>query len=325
MWQNLLRCAMGAIAISAVSIPSHAQLMSNARPLNIVVPFQGGGPSDAIVRPLAQSLSERLTRPVVVENRPGANGSIGTIYVARQPPNGDTILFHITGFIQTPALSRKSPTYSFDKEFEPVALLGRQAVALAVPGSSPYKTVAELVAAIKAKPVDFAYGSYGVASTSHIYGEVLRTELGVDMPHIAFQGMGPLLQEMLAGRIPIAFVSVVTAVERRKDKSLRILAVTGPTRLASLPDVPTMEELGYEGFNTTGFYALFVSAKTPDAIRTPLIKALQASLSEDAIKTRLNDVGLEQSDETLTEFSQSLKRDFSTWQNLGKSLDISNE
>lgn len=307
-----------ALSLSLVAI-SHAQ----SRPINIVIPFAGGGPSDPVVRPIAQRLQEKLGRPVVVHNKPGANGSIGSQFVAREPADGDTILFHITGFIQYPALSKRDAPYDFANDFQPITLIGRQSVALAVPGTSPVNSVPELIDQARNNRDTFAYGSYGPASTSHIYGETFARMIGVDIPHAAFKGMSPLLIEMLAERIPMAFISIVTAVERIEDKSLKILAVTGTERAGVLPSVPTLKELGYDGFDLTGFFALYVRKGSPEEKIKELQTALGEILQEDEIKTRLSFVGLDHSDETMDSFARSMVEDHAKWKQLGETLNIS--
>lgn len=312
------------VTLSCVTtLPALAQVQPSGRTLTIVVPYAGGGAADPIVRPLAQKLQERLGRPVIVDNRPGANGLIGTQHLLRQPADGNTILYHITSLIQNVALSRSKPAYDFNKDIQPLVLLGRQSVVLVVPGTSPYRTFPELARAVKASPTSFAYGSYGSGSTSHIYGEALRSALNVDIPHAAFRGTAPLVQEMLGGRIPMAFVSATTAIERDNDKSLRAIAVASSKRMELLPHVPTLAEMGYTGFESTGWWGLFLRSGTPAATADPLLATIRSVLQEPDMQGRLRQAGLEPSSETPEQIAASMRTDYQHWETLSRRFNIS--
>lgn len=318
-----LFCTALAAAAAPAALAQNAS--SNGRPLTIVVPYAGGGAADPVVRPLAQKLQDRLGRPVIVDNRPGANGVIGTQHVLRQPADGNTILYHITSLIQALALSRNKPPYDFNQDITPLTLLGRQSVVLVVPAGSPWRNFGELARAIKAQPAQFAYGSYGSGSTSHIYGEALRAALGVDMPHAAFRGTAPLLQEMMGGRIPMAFVSAATAVEREADKTLRSVAAAAPRRLELLPQVPTLAELGYPGFESTGWWGLFIKSGTPAAVQDPLLAAIRATLQEPDMQARLRLAALELSSETPAQIAAAMRTDYQHWEALSRRFNITSD
>lgn len=313
-----------ACAPAAFAQPASAPAPSG-RPLSIVVPYAAGGAADPVVRPLAQKLQERLGRPVIVDNRPGASGVIGVQYLLRQPADGNTILYHITSLVQAPALSRAKPPYDFNQDITPLMLLGRQSVVLVVPAAGPYKTFADLVRGAKAQPTQFAYGSYGTGSTSHIYGEALRTAIGVDMPHVAFKGTAPLLQEMMGGRIPMAFVSAATAVEREADKTMRSVAVAAPRRLELLPHVPTLAELGHPGFETTGWWGLFVKSGTAAAVSEPLLATIRAILQEPDMQARLRQAALELSSETPSQIAAAMRADYQHWEALSRRFNITSD
>jgi tripartite-type tricarboxylate transporter receptor subunit TctC len=319
------RLCVIALAACALSALAQAPTAPTGRPLTIVVPYAGGGAADPVVRPLAQKLQERLGRPVVVDNKPGANGVIGTQHMLRLPADGNTIMFHITSMVQNLALSRGKPPYDFNQDIAPLVFLGRQSVVLVVPGNGPWRTFPELARAAKAQPAQFAYGSYGAGSTSHIYGEALRAALGVEMPHVAFKGTAPLVQEMLAGRVPMAFVSATTAVERDPDKSLRSVAVAAPRRLELLPQVPTLLELGYPGFESTGWWGLFMKNGTPTNIAEPLLVAIRAILQEPDMQARLRQAALEPSTETPAQISAVMRNDYLFWESLSKRFNITND
>jgi len=295
------------------------------RQITIVVPYAAGGAADAVLRPLAIKLQERLGRPVIVDNRAGANGLIGTQHVLRQPADGSTILFHITSLVQNVALSRAKPPYDFNKDLQPLVLLGRQPVVLVVPGTSPYRSFADLERAVKASPSSFAYGSYGAGSTSHIYGEALRAALEVDIPHAAFRGVAPLVQEMIGGRIPMGFVSATTAVDRDGDKTLRALAVASGRRMELLPHVPTLAELGYSGFEATGWWGLFLKGGTPASVSEPLLTAIRAILEEPEMRARARQAALEHSADSPEQIAAGMQKDYLHWEALSRRFNITTE
>lgn len=319
---------MTAILLAASSLvcqPAAAQPAPGGGPVTIVVPYAAGGAADPIVRPLAVRLQELWGRPVLIDNRPGANGTIGTQYVINAPGDGHAILFHITGLIQNLAVVKTKPPYDPFKDLLPVALIGRQAVALATPSSSAYPTFPELASAIKATPAAFSYGSYGTGSTSHIYGEVLRSSLGVEIPHVPFKGTAPLLQEMMGGRIPMAFVSSQTAIDRERDKTLRIVAVTGAKRMEQLPKVPTLAELGYKGFEATGWWALFVTASTPKPLADRLSADIRKVLAEPDMDKRIREGGTEPTNETPEQFRAQMKTEYAYWETVVRKFNITND
>jgi tripartite-type tricarboxylate transporter receptor subunit TctC len=322
--RRLFCAGIVATAYSSSTFAQNAAPLTG-RPLTIVVPYAGGGAADSLLRPLAQKLQDRLGRPVIVDNKPGANGVIGTQHLLRLPADGNTIMFHITSLVQSLALSRGKPPYDFNQDIAPLVFLGRQSVVLVVPGNGPWKTFPEMAKAIKAQPSQFSYGSYGAGSTSHIYGEALRVALGVEIPHVAFKGTAPLVQEMLGGRIPMAFVSATTAVERDPDKSLRSVAVAAPKRLELLPQVPTLLELGYPGFESTGWWGLFMKAGTPSTVADPLLAAIRTALQEPDIQARLRQAALEPSAETPAQISAVMRNDYQFWEGLSKRFNITTD
>lgn len=310
---------------SLVFMPEAAKAQQETKALTLVVPYAAGGAADPVVRPLAQRLQEVLARPVLVDNKSGANGLIGTQYLLRQPPDGLTVLFHITSLIQNIALSRGKPPYDFAKDIQPLVLLGRQAVVLVVPSSGPYQSLADLARAAKANPGAFSFGSYGAGSTSHIYGEQLRAAWNIEMPHVAFRGTSPLLQEMLGGRVPMAFVSAATAIERQGDKGLRPIAVAHSKRLSALPQVPTLSELGYAGFDHTGWWGLFLRAGTPAPLADQLRSAIRTILQEPDMIGRLQLAGVEPSSETPEQITAAMQNEYRHWEALGRRFNITTD
>ncbi len=318
-------CTIAALStlLSVPAAPSWAQ--QEARVTTLLVPYAAGGAAEGVLRPLAQRLQEVLARPVIIDNKPGANGVIGTQYMLRQPADGNTILFHITSLIQNLALSRNKPPYDVARDIQPLLLLGRQAVVLVVAASSPYQNLADLARAAKANPGAFSFGSYGAGSTSHIYGEQLRAAWNIEMPHIAFRGTAPLLQDVLGGRVPMAFVSAATAIERQGDKGLRSVAVAHSKRLEQLPQVPTLSELGYTGFDATGWWGLFLRGGTPAPVADHLRAAVRAILQEPDMQVRLRQAGLEPSSESPEQIQAAMRTEYQHWEALSRRFNITVE
>ena len=317
---NVLVLAM-AWVLGTTPASAQGSFRSNG-PVTIVVPYAAGGPSDGLLRPLAPQLQAQWGQPVIIDNRPGANGTIGVQYVQSRPADGKTLLFHITALIQNIALYKNLPYDPF-RDLAPVVLLGRQNNALVVPEDSPYKTVQDLVAAIKANPEKFAYGSYGNGSTTHIYGKLFAFALGVDIPHLAFKGEGPVLTEILAGRLPFSFTSAASAAVRAKDGSMRVLAQTGPARTKFFPDVPTMAEVGYPQFELTGWWGIFMPSGAPKSIRDQIANDLRAVLRQPELQARLDALALEPSASTPEQVMAEIKHETEQWVRITRQFNIS--
>jgi tripartite-type tricarboxylate transporter receptor subunit TctC len=292
-----------------------------AKPVTIVVPYGAGGAADALIRPVAQALSTQWKQPVVVDNRPGANGIIATQLVTKATPDGYTLLLHLTGIVQNLSLYKKV-SYDPFKDLQAITQIGTQPMGLAVPYRSAVQTVPALVAAARAAPSEFSYGSFGTGSTGHIYGELLRTSEKLQVPHVPYKGEAPMLPDLISGRVQFGFVSAATATTRQRDKSLRILAVTGPRRLDGLPDVPTMAEAGYKGFEAVGWYGLFAPAGVPRTVVEKLAADVNAVLQRKDIQDRMRDLAVDPTGTTPEAFAKFLRNDYTKWDGLIKAFHI---
>lgn len=310
-----------AILAALASAPGAHAAPFPAKTVTIVVPYAAGGSADALIRPVAERLSRLWGQPVIIENKSGANGIIATQAVMRAEPDGHTILLHLTGIIQNVSLYKKLPYDPF-RDLAPVTQVGKQAMGIAVAASSEYTSIPAVIAAAKAKPADFAYGSFGIGSTAHIYGELFKSTQKLDMSHMAYRGEAPMLLDLMGGRIPLGFVSAATAVTRNKDKSLRILAVTGGERIRGLPDVPTLGELGYKGFDLVGWYGMFVPAATPKAVAEKISADVRAVIAQPEVASRMRDLAIEPTGTTPTEFAGLLKTEYGRWNSLIKQFNI---
>jgi len=312
-----------ALTLAAAGTQANAQGSFKPNgPVTITVPYAAGGPTEGLMRPLAPQLQALWGQPVIIDNRPGANGTIGVQYFAGRPGDGQSLLFHITALIQNVALYKNLP-YDPVRDLVPVLLLGRQNNALVVPKDSPYKTVQELVAAIKANPGKFAYGSFGNGSTTHIYGQLFANAIGVDIPHLSFKGEGPVLTEILAGRLHFSFTSAASAAVRAKEGSMRVLAQTGPIRTKFFPDVPTLAESGYPQFELTGWWGIFMPAGTPKALRDQIAADIRTTLRQPDIQARLDSTALAPTDSSPDQVLAEIKQETAQWIKLTKQFNIS--
>ncbi len=292
-----------------------------AKPVTIVVPYGAGGAADALMRPIAERLGAMWKQPVVIDNRAGANGIIATQLVTRAAPDGYTLLLCLTGIVQNQSLYKKLPYDPF-KDLLAITQVGTQPMGLAVTPGSPYRTMPALLDAARAAPAKFSYGSFGTGSTGHIYGELLRSSARLQIPHVPYKGEGPMLPDLISDRIQLGFVSASTAATRSQDKSLRILAVTGPHRLGVLPDVPTFAELGYKGFEPVGWYGLLAPAGTPRQIIDKVSADVRTVLAQPAIVARMRDLAIEPTGTTPEAFAKLMRSDYAKWDSLIKSFKI---
>lgn len=271
--------SLGLLAAALLLPTFPAQAAYPDRPITIIVPFAPAGPTDIIARILAESLSHSLKQSVVVENRPGAAGNIGMGLAARATPDGYTLLLTSTAIAVNPALFKKLPYDPF-KDFAPISELVDSPNILVVNPKSGIKTVKELVEHAKAAPGTFNYSSPGVGTKSNLTGEELKQRAGIEMSHIPYRGAGPAAVAVLEGTVQVGSVALPAAEPMVKSGQLTALAVTGPKRWFSMPDVPTMIESGYPGFVSETFSALLAPAGTP-----PEIVALLAKGCRDAFAT----------------------------------------
>ncbi|MEO6017145.1 MAG: tripartite tricarboxylate transporter substrate binding protein [Polaromonas sp.] len=246
--------------------PAWAQ---NSRPIKIIVPFAPGGGNDVFARQMAKSLGELRNQSVIVENRPGAGGNVGTEQVVRSPADGSTLLLGHSGSVSiNPALYRQQK-FDPQKDLAPVAMFASSALVLVVPLSSPVKTVADLAALAKAQPGLLNYASSGSGTGGHLTGEMLVQKLGVKMGHIPYKGTAPGLTDLVGGQVHMMFSVIPPALALVKGGRLRALAVTGSRRLPSLPDVPTVAESGVPalaGFESTLTYGILAPRHTPETM-----------------------------------------------------------
>lgn len=290
----------------AMNSPAFAQANYPSQTIKLVVPFPPGGSADGVARTIAQALQDSWGQPAIVENKPGASGTIANNFVVKAPADGHTILLASTALIQQPYLLDKLP-YDPQVDLTPVILLGRSSSVFAVPLDSPAKTLKEFVAMVKANPGKFSIGSYGTGTPGHIQGALLKLQAGLDLVHVPFAGAAPLVTNLIGGQVSSGVVDGATA--RPHLKSVRPLAVTGPQRMRALPDVPTFTELGYHSFEPVGWFGLFVPAKTPPAVVQKLAAEVNRILRLPEVTARIEAIGLDVGGGTQEEFQKVVRGD----------------
>lgn len=302
--------------------PASAQSYPDRR-ITFVVPYPAGGATDVSARLLANKLSEAWKQTVVVENKSGG-GVVGNDYVAKAAPDGYTVLVAITQIIQAPSLVAKLP-YDVFKDLAPVTQVGLSTIVLTVPEAQPVKSVKELIDLAKANPGKLPYGTFGNATTSHLYGELLKKNAGIEMTHVPYRGSAPLLNDLLNNTVTTAFVDLTTAGAQIKAGKVRALAVGGEKRRAQLPDVPTLAELGFPGFEAEGWVGIFVPAGTPKDIVTKLSSELARIIASPEGVAGLEALNLIPVGGTAETFEATLRRDHARWADIAKATGVKGE
>ena len=284
------------------------------KPITLVIGFAPGGPSDVMARILTKRMEEILKQPVVVENRAGAGGGIAAMAVARAAPDGYTILLATGSSLAINVSLYKNLGYDPEKDFEPIGLVGTQTTLLYVhPGSVPAKNLAEFVAFVKANPGKLTFGSGGVGTPAHLAGELLKVEAGLDMSHAPFRGTGQALQSVIGGHVPVAFNPPAPLLPHLQSGALRAIAVTTLTRTSALPDVPTIAESGYPGFDAATWHAIVAPPNMPRDVSATLHRALKETLNDPQSRKALTDLGVDVVNSSPAELSAYIKSEIPKW------------
>jgi tripartite-type tricarboxylate transporter receptor subunit TctC len=291
-----------------------------SRPITYVAAFPAGSNTDTLGRIIAQRLSERLKVPVVVDNKAGATGMVGSAYVAKAPPDGYTILgASIASHAISPSM-HATTQYDPVKSFEPITIIGMNANVLVVPTNSPYKSVADIIAAAKASPGTLSFASSGLGTTQHLSGELFQKMAGIKMIHVPY-ARTPALQDVIAGQVPMMFEGP-TVFSHILNGKVRAIAVTSPKRLAALPNVPTMAEAGVPGYEIQAWQAIYAPAGVPKPIINRLYTEIAAILKEPDTLARLEKMGVTPSGMTPEAFAAFQKAEVEKWGQLIKSAGI---
>jgi tripartite-type tricarboxylate transporter receptor subunit TctC len=306
----LIRIALAMFALLA-GVSTMAQQYPS-RPLRVVVPFAPGGAVDLVARTVAPKLSEALGQPVVVDNRGGAGGTIGTDIVAKARPDGHTLLVASMGVAVNAVLYPKLP-YDTLKDLAPVTTLGEQPNIVVVHPSLSARSVGELVALAKARPGQISYASGGVGSNTHLVTLLFLQMARVEMLHVPYKGLGPAIADLVGGQVQLAVSNVSTALPHVKSGRLRLLAVTSAKRFPLFPDTPTVGESGVPGYESSGWYGLWGTAGTPSSVLTALNQAVTKILDAPATREQFGAQGLQPIPTSAEAFGKRLREEIRKW------------
>jgi tripartite-type tricarboxylate transporter receptor subunit TctC len=284
-----------------------------AKSIRIINPFPAGGGLDFFMRPLAQKLSESLKTPVIVDNRPGANGAIGAELGAKAAPDGYTLLAGTTGALPMNAALRKKLPYDPIKDFAPISNVAESAFLLTVHPSVPARTVQEFIALAKARPGQISYASFGVGSSPHFGGELFSQMAGVQLLHVPYKGSAPSVAALLSGEVMASFDSMQSVMPHARNNRLRPLGLGALKRSPAAPDLPTISESGLPGYEVGSWYGLLAPAGTPKEIIVKLHAEVVKALAAADIRERIVSTGAEPLGNTPEEFAAQIRDDLVKW------------
>lgn len=317
MKRNRQRALLTLARLALVALGGFASAQAGAQsyptgPVRIVVPFPAGGGVDTTGRLIGQKLNEALGKPFVIDNRPGANGMIGSEIVAKSPKDGYTLMVNGANFVTTPSLYRKV-TYDPIRDYEPISLLSIAPNVLVVHPSLPVKSVKELIALAKARPGQVNFAGSGSGSTPHLAAELFNTLADVDMVHVPYRGTGPAIVGLMSGEASVMFMPATNAVQLVKAGKLRALAVTSRKRLLALPALPTIEESGLEGYESSQWYGMLAPAGAPADILNTLASHVMKIMQSPDMKQRMTESGNVAVGSTRDAFAEHLRTEFEKW------------
>jgi tripartite-type tricarboxylate transporter receptor subunit TctC len=316
------KCAL-AMSFALLGIVAECALAQPypTRPIRLVVASSAGGASDILARMLGQKLAEELGQQVVIDNRGGASGVIGTDIVAKAMPDGYTLLIIQPSLTINPSMIRKLP-YDAIRDFAPVSLVVDAAQIMTVNPSVPAKNVKDLIALAKSRPGQLMFGSPGVGTSPHLTAELFKVKTGVDMPQVPFKGSGPAFVSLISGEVSAAFSTVLSAMPHIKSGKIRALGVTTLKRVQVVPEVPTIAESGVPDFETSQWFGILAPAGTPRRIVDRLYQALLRGSTSPNVKDRLTAQAVEVVNKKPEEFASVIKRELVQWAQVIKAAGI---
>ncbi len=307
MLAGKLTAALLVTTALAAGLPAGAQTYPSG-PMRIVVPFPPGGGTDILARVLGQKLTESWGQPVVVDNRAGASGTVGTAAVAKSPPDGQTMLIVPAGYAGNPSLYKRLP-YDHTRDLAPVSCLASGPLTMVVHPSLPARSIKEFIAFGRARPGELNFGSSGAGTLPHLSAELFSSMSGIKMAHIPYKGAGAAVTDLLAGRVPVYFMNILQSLQLIKSGRLRALGVTTPERSPIAPDIPTIAESGLKGYDMTNWYGLLVPAGTPGPVIAKLNAEVARILNLPELKSRLAEDGMTVVASTPEQFTAFLARE----------------
>lgn len=314
---------LAAVSLLLTALASVAQSYP-ARPIRVVLPYPTAGTADTLLRPLAQRLTETLGQPVIIESKPGANGIVGSDFVAKSPNDGYTVVLGAIGPFAVSGSMQKLP---FDpvKDFSPISFLAAVPNVLVVHPSMPVKSVAELVAYAKRRQGQLNYGSAGVGSSNQLAAELFNQAEGLSITHVPYKGGAPAQADLLGGRLTLIFDNLPAAIPHIKSGGFKALAVTSLRRQSSLPEVPTMEESGYATFEAGSWFGLLAPAGTSRVVIERLNTAIVSAMREPALRDRYLSQGFDLNPGTPEQFADFMRVEATKWARVVKLANIKAE
>lgn len=319
-----IKCFIGAIVGLSLmaSFPAAAQEEWPSKPVRIVVPFAAGGSTDLIARQIAYDLGERIKGTVIVDNRPGAGGTIGSEYVSKLPADGYTLLMgSVSTHAVAPSIYAKL-RYDPIKDFTPLTMVATIPNVMVVHPSVPVNSVKDLVDLSKKRPGSISFASNGKGTSNHLASELFRSAAGIDMTHVPYKGSGPAMVDLLGGHVNMMLDVIMTSYPAIKNGKLKALAVTSRSRSPLLPDVPTVAESGYPGFEAIVWFGLFAPPHMPVALQTRISNDLIAILRSKKMNDYLNEQGAQVTANTPAQFSDAIAVDMVKWQKVAKAAGV---
>jgi tripartite-type tricarboxylate transporter receptor subunit TctC len=313
--------------VVAAALPSgaaSAQAVYPTRAVRILVPYPAGGGVDILARTLGDELSRKWGQSVIIENRPGAGGVVASQALATSPPDGTTLIVVASGHATNPFLYAKLPYDTF-KDFTPISLLASSPNILLVRADSPYKTLADLLAAARAKPGSLSYGMAGNGTSTHLAGELLKNLAKVDIVAIPYKGGGPVINDLLGGQIPISLNNGPESIGQISAGSVRALGVTTAKRASLLPDIPTIAEAGVPGYDTGVWWGLLGPANMPADVVARLSHDFVAAVNAPAVKERLGGMGASPIGSSPQQLDAQIRADYDKWGPIIKAAGIKAE
>lgn len=301
-----------ALACAASALPTAAAAQWPDKPIQLVIPYPPGGSADLLARPLALQLQQQLKQPVVLEYKPGAGGTVASQYVARARPDGYTLLMVLAAHAINDSLYPNLP-YDTRKDFAPVSLVANLPMIVAASSKLPARNVRELIEAARAAPGKLTFGSAGNGNTGHLAAEYFSSVAGIKMMHVPYKGSANVVTAMLAGEIDLTFDSISTSMPHIRNGRMHAIAVTSPRRSALAPDVPTIQEQGFAGFDVTGWYAVLGPAGTPQPIRNKISEAIAVALKQPAMQKQMESGGYEAVGSSPEALQAHIERELVRW------------
>ena len=319
---NLLFTALASISISLSLIGGAANAQSfPSRTVRMVVPLTTGSGADIAGRVVAKSLTETWKQPVIIENRPGAGGLIGTGVVVNAEPDGYTLLVQSASYAANPAIYKKLP-YDPIKSLIDVAILGQTPYVMITAADSPYQTIRDLVLAAKSKPDEITFASAGVGSSTHLAAEYFNQMMGIKLIHVPYKGSPEAIQDTMSGRTAFYMAPLDTAIGQLKGGKLRALGVTSKTRNAAVPEIPSIAEQGYANFEIGLWFGVWAPAGTPPAIVKKINQDVNLAMQSPEVKTAYDSKGIKATPMSQQEFSKFVRDEMAKYQKIAKDANI---